>query len=164
MKFVLPFKQRKLVADGLINSVLSYCLPLFGGCGLGEVRDLQVVQNKAARIVCHASRLASRCEMFNYLDWLTVNQMIRYFTLIAVYRIMKLHEPEYFDKYFKNRNLRGKIIVQNTRLSLVKYSFKIRGSADWNLLPLDIRDSKNISSFKKKARQWVKDNTPQFLD
>ena len=54
LKFVLPFQQRKLVADGLLNSVLTYCLPLFGGCSQSEVKDLQILQNKAARIVCHA--------------------------------------------------------------------------------------------------------------
>ena len=102
--------------------------------------------------------------MFNYLDWLTVTQMIRYFTLIAVYRIQKTKEPEYFSGTFSNLNHRGKIIIQNTRLSLAKNSFRIRGGVDWNLLPSSVKNEANVSSFKKSLRKWVKENTPQFLD
>ena len=164
LKYVLPFQQRKILAEGIVNSVLTYCLPLYGGCTRGEIKELQIIQNMAARIVCHAPRLASRSEMFNYLDWLTVTQMIRYFTLIAVYRIQKTKEPEYFSGTFSNLNHRGKIIIQNTRLSLAKNSFRIRGGVDWNLLPSSVKNEANVSSFKKSLRKWVKENTPQFLD
>ena len=45
IKFVLPYNLRKIVSEGLFNSVLGYCLPLFGGCDMGEIRDLQILQN-----------------------------------------------------------------------------------------------------------------------
>ena len=32
IKFVLPFHTRKIESEGMFNSVLVYCLPLFGGC------------------------------------------------------------------------------------------------------------------------------------
>ena len=164
LKYVLPFLQRKILAEGIVNSVLSYCLPLYGGCNIGEIKDLQILQNKSARIVCHAPRLACRRDMFLYLDWLTVNQMIRYLTLIAVYRVKKTREPEYFDETFRIENQRGNIIVPNTRLSLAKSSFKIRGMEDWNLLPSTVKQLDNLGSFKMALRTWIKENTPQFLD
>ena len=39
----------KKVADGIFNSVLIYCIPLWGQCGKGELRSLQVLQNMGAR-------------------------------------------------------------------------------------------------------------------
>ena len=36
VKFLLPYNLRKVVSEGRLNSVLSYCLPLFGGCDVGE--------------------------------------------------------------------------------------------------------------------------------
>ena len=54
LKYVLPFQQRKILAEGIVNSVLTYCLPLYGGCTRGEIKELQIIQNMAARIVCHA--------------------------------------------------------------------------------------------------------------
>ena len=53
IKFVLPFNTRRIVSEGMFNSVLVYCLPLFGGCDVQEIKDLQVLQNKAARIVTY---------------------------------------------------------------------------------------------------------------
>ena len=164
LKFVLPFQQRKLVADGLLNSVLAYCLPLFGGCTQSEVKDLQILQNKAARIVCHAPYWASRKMMFDHLDWLTVRQMVHYFTLIAVYRMEKTGEPEHFSKCFRTVNKRGSIIVKHTKLSLFKHSFRLRGSTQWNDLPMRIRNLDKLASFKKYLRQWIKENVPRFYE
>ena len=164
LKYVLPFSQRKIVAEGLINSVMAYCLPVFGGCTKNDFKDLQVLQNKAARIVCHAPYWASRCKMFDHLDWLTVRQMVKYFTLIAVFRIRSFGEPECFAKVFKSENRNGNIIVQNTRLGLLQNSFRIRGAMDWNELPKQIRESSKIGQFKSKVRSWIKVNVPKFHD
>ena len=46
LKFIVPYETRKTITIGIFNSVLVYCLPLFGGCNMGDVRDLQVLQNK----------------------------------------------------------------------------------------------------------------------
>ena len=40
LKFVLSYNLRKIVSEGLFNSVLSYCLPLFGGCDVGGDKEL----------------------------------------------------------------------------------------------------------------------------
>ena len=87
LKFVLPYNLRKVVSEGMFNSVLGYCLPVFGGCNSGELRDLQVLQNKAAQIVTHSPPRSVRNLMFDKLEWLTVNQLVVYRTLLAIYRI-----------------------------------------------------------------------------
>ena len=48
VKFVLPYTLRKTVSEGLFNSILAYCLPLYGACDIGEIHSIQVLQNKAA--------------------------------------------------------------------------------------------------------------------
>ena len=164
LKFVLPFQLRKVVSEGLFNSVLGYCLPLFGGCNLGHLRDLQILQNKVAQIVTHSPRHANRNSMFDHLDWLTVNQLVRYFTLLTVFRIRISHEPEYLAECLNNTNRNGKIIIPNTRLTLYKNSFRIRGSCNWNMLPECIRRVTKISSFKRLVKVWIKENVPRFLD
>ena len=44
----------KAITEGIFNSTLVYCLPLFGGSDKVHVKDIQVLQNKAKQIVCHA--------------------------------------------------------------------------------------------------------------
>ena len=102
--------------------------------------------------------------MFDHLDWLTVRQMIHYFTLIAVYRMEKTGEPEHFAKCFRTVNKRGSIIVKHTKLSLFKHSFRLRGSTQWNDLPMRIRNLDKLASFKKYIRQWIKENVPRFYE
>ena len=47
-------KPKNDIVRGLFQSVLSYCLPLFGGCEKNKLKELQILQNSAARIVCNA--------------------------------------------------------------------------------------------------------------
>ena len=51
LKFIVQENTRKMLAEGLFNSVLVYCLPLYGGCDKGDLHAMQVLQNKATRIV-----------------------------------------------------------------------------------------------------------------
>ena len=97
LKFILPYNLRKIVSEGLFNSVLGYCLPLFGGCDIGEIKSLQILQNKAAQIVTHSPPRSVRSQLYDQLDWLTVNQLIRYHTLLTVFRIRTIGEPEYLQ-------------------------------------------------------------------
>ena len=164
VKFILPYNLRKVVSEGLFNSVLGYCLPLFGGCDIGEIKNIQILQNKAAQMVTHSPPRANRNRMYDDLNWMTVNQLIRYFSLLAVFRIRSTGEPEYLATTLTNDNIYGKLIVQNTRLTLAQKSFKIRGACNWNALPLRIKSLQNIGVFKKEVKIWIKQNVPRFLD
>ena len=52
LRHVGTFILRKRLAEGIFNSVLSYCLPLFGGTEFEHLKSHQVMQNIAASIVC----------------------------------------------------------------------------------------------------------------
>ena len=163
LKYVLPFDTRKTLTLGIFNSVLVYCLPLFGGCGMGEVRDLQLLQNKAAQIVSHKPPHTSRAELFDKLRWMTVNQLIVYHTLLTIFKIRLTGEPEYLASILKNDTRTGRIFIPNTKLGLATKSFCFRGSSDWNSLPSNIRSTKKISEFKRGAKKWVFENTTRFI-
>ena len=51
IKHIMSKSKKKNIVQGVFNSVLCYCLPLFGGCNKSEMSSLQVQQNKAAQIV-----------------------------------------------------------------------------------------------------------------
>ena len=48
LKYICPFHIRKTVTEGIFNSVMIYCLPLFGGLDKGQIQDIQVLQNESA--------------------------------------------------------------------------------------------------------------------
>ena len=51
LKYVMSKSSKKNIVEGVFNSVLCYCLPLFWGWKRAELKQLQVQQNRAAQIV-----------------------------------------------------------------------------------------------------------------
>ena len=102
--------------------------------------------------------------MYDVLGWLTVNQLVHYHTLLAVYRIRQSGEPEYLAQSLCNDNINGHIIIRSTRLTLLQKSFKFRGACNWNDLPQSVRNIQRIGQFKKMIKAWIKEKIPRFLD
>ena len=153
---------KKNIVEGVFNSVLCYCLPLFGGCNKSEINMLQVQQNRAAQIVLSLPPRTSRDFMFDKLGWLTVQQLIAYHTLITVYRIRKSQEPEHLFSILGRDNSTGHIIMKNKQLGLYRNSFVFRRSLLWNKLPNEVRIETKIAKFKKGLRKWVFNNVARL--
>ena len=147
LRNIIPFHLRKRITEGIFTSVLAYCLPLFGGCDKFEIEALQVMQNRAARLVTHSQLRTSRQEIFSQVGWMTVNQMVFYFSAISTFRIRQSREPEYLSDIMNSDNRAGRIIIPNTNLTLAKDSYCFRASAQWNTLPEHIRRNPIISQF-----------------
>ena len=161
LKYILTYSIRKTISEGIFNSVLVYCLPFFGGMDVGDMKDLQVMQNKAAQVVTNSPPRAERSPMFDKLQWLTVNQLVFYHSVMTVFKIRVNKEPEYLaDIICKD----SRILIPNLDLTLARYSFSIRAAENWNTIPLKIRSNLKIGFFKKLAKKWVLDNVPRFLD
>ena len=155
---------RKKVAEGVFMSVLVYCIPVWGGCGKTYVADLQVLQNVAAQHVLRLPRMSSRNKMYDELDWLTVSQLIFYYTMMFVCRIRKSGEPEHLAEKLRNENFRGNVIAPITRLTIVKNSFVFRGDHGWSSLPARLRSLDKIEAFKKGLRKYTMDKIPRFVN
>ena len=82
-----PLGIRKNLAEGLFNSVLVYCLPLYGGMSKGDINNLQIMQNKAACMVAALPPRSNRVTVFNKVEWLTVQQLVFYHTVVLVFKI-----------------------------------------------------------------------------
>ena len=63
IKNIAPLETRRLIYEGIFNSVLTYCMPVWGGLSKSEMEDLQVMQNKAVRATLknHIEQVEMRC-------------------------------------------------------------------------------------------------------
>ena len=100
--------------------------------------------------------------MFDKLGWMTVQQLIAYHTLIAIYRIRQSKEPEHLADILTRDNIYGRIILKNSKLGLYRNSFAYRGSLLWNKLLEALRKLEKIGKFKKNVREWVESNVDRF--
>ena len=60
---ISSFKTRKLIANGIFMSNLRYLIQLWGGCSNYLLDILQVLQNRAARLVTRSSWYTSQKKM-----------------------------------------------------------------------------------------------------
>ena len=162
LKFIVDMRTIKTITEGLFNSVLVYCLPLFAGCDKGHLNATQILQNKAAQIVTRSAPRSAT--MHKKLGLMTVNQLVVYHTALTVYRVRQSHEPEYLAQQLEFDNRNGRVIVPNVRLSLAQNSFCFRGADTWNSLPGYVRQSKKIGQFKNGLKKWVLSNIPRFVE
>ena len=164
IKWIAPFDVKKQVADSIFTSVLTYCISLFGGMDVGHVKDLQILQNQAAQIVCGAPARTNRMYLFDRVGWFTVRQLVVYHTLTMVFKIRWSKEPEYLSSILSEDTRGQRIRRSNTRLNLAFKSFSFRGPQFWNQLPLSIRTCEKISSFKGLLKKWIQEEIPRFVE
>ena len=164
LRYICPFHVKRTISEGMFSSVLIYCLPLFAGLEKGQLNKLQIMQNKAARLVCNAAPRAKRTDLYNKVGWLTVNQLAAYHSILQVFKIRQAREPLYLAEIFCKESRSGRIMIPRNNLSLAADSFCFRGSNLWNQLPRNLRNVKKIGTFKRDVKKWVTENVPQFLD
>ena len=158
------FQVRKMVANGIVMSYLSYLMPVYGGCPEYLLDALQTLQNRAARLVTNSSWYTSSATMLHQVGWLSVRQMVAYYSLIFLFKTKQNTVPFYIhNKISAHFNVQTRLSESNgikeirkmkTRLGL--QSFLPRTICQWNSLPHDVRMISDLKKFKFKVKQWVK--------
>ena len=163
LRSIIPFNIRKRITEGMFMSVLTYCLPVFGGCDQYELEAIQVMQNQAARLVTHLPMITSRKEIFSAAGCMTVNQLICYHSALSTYRIRQSKQPSYLSNIMSRDNRAGRIIVPITDLTLAKKSYCFRAAEQWNSIPEFIRKMPKIGQFKFHLKKWILRSIEQFV-
>ena len=158
------FLNRKMVANGLFMSYLSYLIPLYGGAPEYLITALQTLQNRAARLVTKSDWRTSSSSMMSQIGWLNVRQLIVQQSLMLIFKTSKDRKPVYLHdriskRFAVNTRLGANKGIKDSRkfkTTLGMQSFTPRSIKLWNSLPGDIRTEPNIVKFKSKLRAWVK--------
>ena len=163
------FDTRLMVANGLVISKLCYLIQLWGGSESYLLHSLQVLQNKAGRAVTGWSGFTSTRRLMGACNWLSVKQLVVYQTVIMIFKTLRTESPWYLHSklspaphpFRARQSTMGNIRLDEShrcKSSLKSSSLRCRGAVDYNRIPVEIRASPTLATFKKKLRQWVKDN------
>ena len=166
MSKVSSFKIRKMLANGMVMSSLIYLIQVWGGSSDYLIRFLQVIQNRAARLVTRLGWHTSTQILLDQCGWLSVKQLVAYHSLVLVFKIKSDKKPVYLaDRLdtnfsYNTRLAEGNGIRVNRRLKsdLHQKSFIPRSTKLWNSLPPHIRLSPKVTSFRGKLKSWIKSN------
>ena len=135
-----------------------------GGTEVYLLRALQVVQNKAARIVTKLAWYTPTRELIKQCNWLSINQLVFYQTVLQVHRVVQSGSPLYLssklETVYTTRQGAGGCVrwlgVNCGDLSLLQTSFHGQAAKMYNDIPVKIRKAKYLAVFKKELKTWIK--------
>ena len=149
----------------------SYILPIFdygcmiwGQCSTYNINRVLKLQKRAPRIILQADFMTPSKEMFRELGWLTFTNRVEYHICIMVFKSLNGQAPEYLSSLLtkssetNTRNLRSSeqeiLKVPFARTAYYKKSFSVTGPKLWNALPLEIRKSTSLATFKTSVKKY----------
>ena len=150
----------------------AYVLPVFDYCclvwGIGLQKDISKVlsfQKRIAKIIMNKSKRTHSAELFKELDWLSFPERCKYHSAILIYKMWQNSAPSYMSEIvtFSQNNMYNLRSIENNDIVLnyqyktkyIKSSFAYYSKDAWNSIPIAIRKSNNITSFKKNVKQFL---------
>ena len=110
------FINRKMVANGIVMSYLTYLIPLYGGCPEYLLTGLQTLQNRAARLVTNSNWYTPSSIMLSQIGWLNVRQMIIFHSLVLVFKTKQDKKPVYlYNKISTRFNVETRLAATNSK-------------------------------------------------
>ena len=144
----------------LVLSRLDYCNSLLNGTSLSQLKSLQLLQNKAARLVYCKSKFDHVSHLISDLHWLRIDKRIMYKTVTLTYKCMNNLSPVYLadlllphTSKYNTRSTTSKILsVPRTHKVIGDKAFSTTAPRIWNSLPLTIKNSPTFSFLKKHLK------------
>lgn len=154
------------IFNSIVKPHFEFCSTIMLMFNNEMVNRLQILQNKAMRIILKKNRFVSKSVLLKSLNWLNVDQRIKFNVLIFVFKIINGHLPNYLMEKLKyvedltQYNLRNKLdfrleFFRNTK---TQNSLIYKGLKLYNELPLELKNEKNLLKFKKKLELYVREN------
>ena len=158
LKNIPPQSKLDQVYKALLESHLRYSDELWGKLSNTKLDHLQRLQNRA-RTPIEGSRLKDgwRC------NWLSVSNLIKFDRAVMIYKIINGLCPDNLREILATRsqisnNLTRHYLdldIPRQNLEFSKKSFFYCGAQMWNEIPIQIKTSSMITTFKKKLKEFL---------
>ena len=142
--------------------VIDFCLNVWGHAADSHMHRLQVLQNRAGRIILGVDFDTSTRLIHSELGWLTIRQRLFYQTCTLMFKVFNGGAPsylntfEYTDSNYSLRSISAEnLLVPRPKMESFRNSFSYSGAYAWNQLPSNIKNAQNVSVFKKMLKQHI---------
>ncbi len=156
---ILPRHVQSMLYKSIIATHFDYCNIVWGRCKKQYHNKLQVLQNRAAKIITGTSVYGSSTQALNDLNWKNLDQKLYYNESAVMYKTLNDMAPRYLTKRFENKetkyDMRNKCTLKMDRpkTEYKKRSFTYRGAKLWNSLDINVKNATSLPSFKKQY--WI---------
>ena len=145
----------------VVQSRLDYCNSLFFNMSCFNINKLQRVQNLAATLALNDWRSPTQ-QILVKLHWLPIQSHIKFQICKLTYKLLSVNQPanlrSLITSYVPPRLLRSSdqcLLTQpRTRACIGQRSFSVCAPSVWNSLPLSIRLSPTLATFKRNLKTF----------
>lgn len=161
-KYLDKASTQKLVYNNVISR-LDYCNSLYVNLPSNKLKQLQLVFNKAARIITGTSRRERITPVLMDLHWLPTKARIVFKICTMVYTVLKTNKPDYLK--LKLEMYQNELTVETREsadcdrfneprcnLDLGTRAFSYIAPRLYNKLPNTVKQSNTIDIFKKRLK------------
>jgi hypothetical protein len=149
-----------LIAHALISSHLDYANSVLLGAPQYVISKRQCIQNALARIVLQSDSPAHSQPLLQQLHWLPVHSRIRFKLATITYRALSSNSPHYLasllHQYQPVRSIRSSdqqyLDTSPSSIDFGFRSFRSSAPAIWNAIPIEIRSSPSMDTFKRNLK------------
>ena len=145
------------IINATVTSRLDYCKSLLYGAKSSSINKLQICQNNAARIITQRRKFDHITQTRKDLHWLPAEQRIQFKILLLTHKALNGYAPEYLADiltlYVPSKSLRSEDRLNLEKPLCRREGFGKRAFARaaptlWNDLPLKLKKSTSVDSFK----------------
>jgi len=161
VKFVLPQSALMKIYYSLFYSNLLYCLLIWGNADSKFINRVQILQNRALRAVSKASYRSSTNPLYIKLKCLKLNELYSYHLAIFFFKLYNGYLPIVCNKYMitssgsNTYNLRAHTVHNLAKTACRQRHIMTTGPILWDSIPSNIKNVKNLSTFKTKVFIWL---------
>ena len=153
MRPFLSEKQLQIITQALVISSLDYCNALYIGANQSVLKQLQNLQNRAARVIKGLKRKDDVTPHLEELHWLKVKERIEFKILLLTFKCIYGLAPKYLcDLIQYNCSSSGRTVSLHCPPYTSSKAFSAVAPKLWNDLPQEIKQTVNINLFKKKLK------------
>ena len=163
LRYVLTPTTMQRLISAFILSKLDYCNSVLAGLPAATLSPLQRVMNAVVRLVVNLGFRDPVSASMKELHWLPITYRIKYKLCIMMYSAVHGNCPAYITEILvptstllNRARLRssssGTYDVPRVRTQFGKRAFSIAGPTAWNELPVAVRNTDTIASFKRNLK------------
>ena len=97
----LPHDVLPALVDGLVISLIRYCIAVYGNSTAHSLSRVQKLLNFCARVVSGRHRHEHVHDVLNELNWLPAQNLVMYRTLCLLKDVMTRGQPSDFTAHFR---------------------------------------------------------------
>ena len=156
----LSEQSTKILMHGLVLSHLDFCNGLYAEIPAYQLKRLQKLQHRAARIVTRASYDQPIKPILKSLHWLPVEARVKFKILVTVYKCLNGTAPVYLQNMltveqspYSLRSSQGVMLkIPRVRTKLAEKSFSSVGPRWWNVLPVNLKTVTKETVFRQHLK------------